>query len=470
MPTGDPGDPRSATPTDQPGQTHDAGTNQPDTAAPVPPVSTPAQPSEPSTATPAASGAPAPAKTDATPAPDDPVKAAIARLARDPSVQPRDEQGRFTVAEQIAADAAKAAAKAAGKPAAAAPAKPATTAPAAKPATTTAAAPGPGVDTDPYHGFDERERAALKGRTQERIEDLHRRWRAAETARLELEKAGPPADEFAQLVKEHKLEDDAGFVQPENLAVLVKAEAAVMRSMMALQQNRRPIPTDIQFVGKFFEEMDAVRAQLGLAPRPAAPAEIRPFAGELPQEAKDLVEVYGLPEADVRLLVALKARKAAAGVVPGGQPAGSAAAPPAQQPPAPPAQPRGVGPDMNQLYGQKLISDLTRGGVQPAMVHAHLKMLMPIAAKLTQARFPGLAAEDVAGVFDALPPKDRYDIMVEAHRNRQASMTPPAVPARTTPPPPATPPSVNGTLPRRPAPSPSGDPVVDAVSFLARPG
>lgn len=458
----DSGETRSATPTDQPGQAHDAGTAQPDTATAVPAGSTPPPSSESATATPAANGANA--AKPATPVPDDPVRAAIARLARDGgNAQPRDDQGRFTAAEQAAA----AIAKAAGKPAT--PAKPATPG-AAAPAAAKPAAPAapstPGVDTDPYHGFDDRDRAALSGRTKARIEELNQRWRSAEAERAKLAQAGSQPDEFAELVQQHKLENDVGFVPADHLAGLMRAQAAIVRSQIAMQQGRNPAAGDVQAASRFFDTIDAVRGQLGLnKPAPTA-AEIQPFKGDLPSDAKDLVEVYGLPEADVRLLVALKARQAGAAM--GGGSSARPAAPP-QAPPAPHSLPpqRGEGVDMDALYGQRFVADLTREGVQPAMVRAHFQVLLPIAATITQQRFPGVPVDRVAAVFDALPPQERFNILTEAQKVYRAKSTPVRP---STPPPPASPPGLNGSAPRRTAPAANGDPVAAAVAFLARPG
>lgn len=460
MPPGDDsGETRSATPTDQPGQAHDAGVTTPDTALTTPAGSTPPPSPEPATATPAANGASA--AKPATPVPDDPVRAAIARLARDGgSAQPRDDQGRFTAAEQAAA----AIAKAAGKPAPAKPATPPAAAPAAAKPAAPAATPTPGVDTDPYHGFDDREKAALNGRTKARIEELNQRWRSAEAERSKLAAAGSQPDEFTELVKQHQLENDVGFVPADHLAGLMRAQAAIVRSQIAAQQGRRPAAGDLQAASKFFETIDAVRGQLGLAkPAPTA-AEIQPFKGDLPKEAAELVEIYGLPEADVRLLVALKARQAGTAVA-GGPPTARPAAP-VQAPPM--TAPQGEGVDMDRLYGQRFIADLTREGVQPAMVKAHFQMLLPLAAAITQTRFPGVSAERVAAVFDALPPQERYNILVEAQRDYRAKSTPQVRPS--TPPPPASPPGLNGSAPRRSAPAANGDPVAAAVAFLARPG
>lgn len=456
MPPGDDsGETRSATPTDQPGQTLDAGIT-PETA-PIPVGSTPPLPSEPSPATPAASGAP-PAKAG-TPAPDDdPVRAAINRLARDgDDGQPRDDKGRFAPVE-----ADKAPATPAKKSAPVATAAPVVAA--AQPAVPVAPASPAGVDTDPYHGFDDRERAALKGRTRERIEELHHRWSEERKLRETAESKPAEPDEFSSMVTEHKLDEDVPFVAPQALATLVRAEAALTRSFIALQQGRAPDPNDVHVAGMFFQRTETIRGQLGLAPAPPAAAtlEVKPFVGKLSDDEQALVEVYGLPEADVRMLAALRARREAAARTPS-----QAAAP--VQPIQQAAPPRPTGIDFDKLYGQQLVSNLVTSGVQPAMVNAHIKVLFPLAAEITRTKFPGLAPEHTAGVFDALSAKDRCDILREAHEKYQAKTKPP-VPARSTPPPPASHPTLNGSVARRAAASSTGDPVTDAVNLLARPG
>lgn len=462
MSTGDDtGATRSATPTDQPGQAHDAGVTKPETALVAPTGSTPSPSSEP-TAPPAASTATPASKPD-NGAPDDPVRAALDRLAR-PDQLPRDEKGRFAPQQ----------ASAAGTPAKTDPAKPATApakpvAPAAAPAQP--AQPKPtdtpsGVETDPYHGFDPAERAALKGRTQERITDLHARWKAAETRAKELE-ARPAVDQLDTLISEFGLNEDAPFVPPEHLAGLVASQAAVTRSMMALDQGRLAAPADLQVAGEFFTRIDQIRARLGLAPQPVAAAEeLKPFAGQLPDDLQELVSIYGLPEADVRLLAAVKAR--------GTRTAGSnQQRAPAAQPPAPtqpavhqPAKPVGV--DMNVLYGQRLVAELAREGVKPEMVQAHYQVLLPLAAQITQERFPTVAADRIPAVFDALPPQERFNIMKEA-QGRHRTVSKPVQPAPTPPPPATNQGPMKGPAPRTVAVSANGDAVSEALNYLARP-
>lgn len=458
---------RSVPPTGQAGTAHDAGTNTPAPAeVTVPAGSNP--PTSTSVSPPAspAEGSPAPASPPSgKPEPvADPVQAAIDRLAR-PDSQPRDDKGRFANPDPAQAGQALAPAAKPGQPAKP-PATPAAAAPAKPGAPTTAAASQQGVEVDPFHGFDERERAAFKGKTRERVEDLHHRWREEATKRTELETELQKPDEFQQVIQQFELDNDVGFVPPQHLAGLVKSQAAVTRALISLQQNRRPADQDVEIATGFFERIDEVREQLGLGS--AAAATIEPFQGQLPQDMADLVSVYGLDEADVRMLAAIKAKGtgAATSTAPRSQPPAPVRAPAPPVPAARPQQPQGV--DMEQLYGQRLASDLVRDGVSAEMTRAHYQVILPIAAKIVQQRFPTLPPDRVGAVFDALPPKDRYDILVEAHReHRKPSVSPPA--RSSTPPPPATThASFTGSAPRASAASPSSDPVVNAINLLAR--
>lgn len=450
---------RSATSTDPAGTAHDAGT--PAATPPVPTVSTPSTSSAPP-ATPAVSAAP-PSKPEVSAPDDDPVRAAIDRLATKDD-RPRDEQGRFAPqkagASEIPAPKAQSPAK---------PAVPAETGTPSKPDATKPPEASPGVDVDPYHGFDERGKAEMRQRTRERIEDLHGRWANAEKQLKELQAKAPEPDQLNTLISEYELGQDVPFVPAEHLAGLVVSQAAVTRAMMAMEQGRLPAPNDLKVASDFFGRIDGIRGSLGLTPQqqPPAQAEIQPFVGNLPTDMQDLIDVYGLPEADVRMLAALKGRQQR----PSNQQQRSvppAASAPAVPQPAPQQQ-RGVGVDMNLLYGQRLIAELSRDGVKPEMVQAHYQVLLPLAAQLTQQKFPTVPAERIPAVFDALPPDQRYSIMVEAHKSHRVSQTKASRPSAPPPLPPATNQGpLNGSSPRVSAPAANGDPVSAAIAYLSR--
>lgn len=123
---------------------------------------------------------------------------------------------------------------------------------------------------------------------------------------------------------------------------------------------------------------------------------------------------------------------------------------------------------MNLLYGQRLMAELSRE-VRPEMVQAHYQVLLPIAAQITAQRFPTVTADRIPAVFDALPPQDRYSILMEAHKAHRANQTNASRPPVATPPPPATNQGpINGSAPRARASSNSGDPVADAIAYLSR--
>ncbi len=123
---------------------------------------------------------------------------------------------------------------------------------------------------------------------------------------------------------------------------------------------------------------------------------------------------------------------------------------------------------MNLLYGQRLAAELTREGVKSEMIGAHYQALIPLAAQITQQRFPTVAVNAIPAVFDALPPDQKYNILVEANKTYRANQTKASSPPAPTPPPPATNQGpMNGSAPRVSAPAHS-DPVQAAVAYLSR--
>jgi hypothetical protein len=212
------------------------------------------------------------------------------------------------------------------------------------------------------------------------------------------------------------------------------------------------------------QSVDAIRTQLGLAAeaKAAAAAPVVPFAGELPADLKDLVDVYGIDEKRVRLLAAIES---SAGKTPASPPAPVA---PASQLPASPQAPapaKPVGVDMDQLYGRKLLSDLSSQGAQNPGEQVRVLLKHPQTRQEVIKRFPGLTAAEVPAVFDSLDAATRYEILKSAHTALQA----PKVPSRPASPPPPT--HQRGvpvtTTPRAVAPA-DGDPVKAAIALLSR--
>ena len=382
--------------------------------------------------------------------------------------RPRDEQGRFApkqpetspadpVQEAIAKLARPEKAKPASTPAPAG--KPA---PEAKPATakptqdaTTTSTPVDDLDAP------EAERAAWKQHTRERFDKVlttlrtEREARAAETPFVQKGK------EFDGLLTEYGLQEDVGFVPKEHIAGLISVQASVNRGLIALQQGRIPAPKDREALATFGQTVDQLRAQFGVqtaTPQAQAPV---PFAGELPADLKDLVEVYGIDEKRVRLLAALEAKAPAAAQAPTQQPPQPTQAPAAPQAPA---KPEGV--DMDALYGRRLMAEISAAGDQNAAQTMRVLLAHPATKNEVMRKFPGTTPADVPAVFNAMDPRDRYEVLKAAH----AGMTK-QVPARpsSTPPPATTNRSVSTTAtPRRAAPDANSDPVAAAIAFMAR--
>lgn len=393
--------------------------------------------------------------------------------------RPRDAQGRFVADESKPStpDPVKAAIDRLARPAT--PAKPdATKQPGTAAASKASDAQAP--DAKPTdEGLKNRtvddldatpeERARWKRGTAERFDRV---LSAARTARQELEKVAPFVErgrEYSKVLDDFGLHQDIGFVPPEHFAGVVKAQAAINRALIAIDQGRQPAPGDLATFETLAANVDRLREQLGVKPKvtasTAAPAAIAPFTGELPQDLRDLVDVYGIDEKRVRLLAALE--KSAAALQPPVQP--SQQQQPVHPTPAPvvqPAQPRPVGVDMDQLYGRKLVSELSAAGVQNPAEHVRVLLRHPQTRQEVIRRFPGITVADVPQVFDSLDAATRYDILKSAH----AALTAHRVPARSTPPPPAT---TNRALPvtaapRKAAPDANGDPVAAAIALLAR--
>jgi hypothetical protein len=86
--------------------------------------------------------------------------------------------------------------------------------------------------------------------------------------------------------------------------------------------------------------------------------------------------------------------------------------------------------------------------------------LQPLMSREVTRRFPTVPPEQAAAVYNALPPQERYEIALAAHR---ASVARPPVQ-----PPPAPRGRPSGAPPVRPPAAPSDDPVEAAKAFLIR--
>ena len=282
--------------------------------------------------------------------------------------------------------------------------------------------------------------------------------KAAQAKAQEFEST-PGVSDFATMVKEHALADDLAWVPAQHLAGITKVQAAINRAVVARSQGRDPADADLQAVQALYQQVDQIAEQFGVKPAaaPAAP-QITPLTGDLPDGYKDLVQVYGLPEKQVRLLAAIEAREKA-----------PPAAPPASAPAAQPPTPRAKGVDLEGLYVGRRDEALAADGVPRERVRAHLQLITPQILAETRRRFPTVEAGREAAMYNALPPKEQFEITMEAHRafkggSRPAS-PPPAKPAPTRAPPSGNP----ASAPRRQAhlDFTGKDAVTAAVNFLA---
>lgn len=312
---------------------------------------------------------------------------------------------------------------------------------------------GPTLD-DPYAGWLEtdQQRNMLKGPTRERINALHKNWKDAETHPSRV-----LGNEFDSMLSQHQLQDDIGFVPPDHLAGLVKVQAAINRSLHAIQQGRRPAQTDLAVYQSLRENLDQVGTKFGIQTTPAASA-IAPLDGTLSPEYQDLIDVYGMPEQRVRLLAALEQSKVDA------KP--RAQAPQAQQQYAPPQQPLPEGVDMEDIHSRRVSGILARDGISADRMAPYQKMIEPTMQAIVAREFPGIQPRQIPAVFNAMSPKERADILIRAHtevRNQQS------IPAPTKQ---ALAPSTRQPIQRSPmralAPTQNHDPVESAIALLSR--
>ena len=315
----------------------------------------------------------------------------------------------------------------------------------------------------------------LKSRTKDDLDappEERARWRrdtadrfdrvlsTARSAREELEKSAPFIEQgkgYSKILDEFELHQDIGFVPPEHFAGVVKAQAAINRALISINQGRQPAPSDVETFTALASNVDKIRSQLGIqTPHAASTApSTKPFEGELPQDLKDLVEVYGIDEKRVRMLAALEA-----GAKAPAQPAERAPVEPPVQLPAKP-----VGVDMDQLYGRKLLSEMHALGVQNPKENLRVLLQHPQTRQEVINRFPGITLAEVPAIFDSLDAPTRYEILKSAH----TALTATKVPVRPSLPPPTHNRSVPTTAtPRREGPAAGQDAVSAAIAHLAR--
>ena len=365
---------------------------------------------------------------------------------------PRDERGRFAKpAEQPDAvedvvsrlsrpQPVKPDAKPAAKPAVPPKQPPASADPAAKPPVPPPAQDEQLSDLNALKPSDE-ERRHWKESTAKRFDTIFGRLEQTSRQLKEAEPFIQRGKDFSKVIDDYELEGDLGFVPPDHLAGLIQTQAQVNRSLLALQQNRVPLPEDVQALTAFHTRVTGILSKIGVAAQPSQPAKLEPFQGELPPDLDELVSVYGIDEATVRLVAA--ARQPAASKPPGGKAPPAAVQPPQPAPPVQ-AQQRQVGPDIGQLKTNAFLAELTNQGEKDSAARLQVLLAHTETRNEVMRKYPGVAAADVAAVFNALPIDEQLNILRAVNKTTKAG---PKVPPSQ--PPPTRRPAQTGAPPRQ---------------------
>jgi hypothetical protein len=226
--------------------------------------------------------------------------------------------------------------------------KPAPPAAAPKPGEAPPAKPPEGQPSpdDPTQGFTEKEKAKwahTPGPIKEKVRALHKDLVATKKG---LEDA-KPALEFRttwdNFVERGKIAEDIRALADEQTAWAIKAQAAIVRTVAAVQAGKQPTAADLETLDFVREGMQTLDSRLGKAPAVSAPASLTDiaagFKGPIPDDLKAMKDIYGeLDDEQIKLLAAHRAMKETAKAKPPAAatpPAPPAAAPPREQPPAP---------------------------------------------------------------------------------------------------------------------------------------
>lgn len=311
---------------------------------------------------------------------------------------------------------------------------------------------------DPLEGFSDDERKVLNRKTEARIRQLHKE---AKEAREALSKGGEIANpihkEMVSILDDPAVKGEVQFVGKDDLRDLITVQGAVNRSAIAVRQGRRPAAQDVETIRLAHEWMTGkVAGLVGITPKVAPAATLRPFDGTLPQEYRDLVDIHGLAEADVRMLAAIKLQQTK-------QTPTQHEEAPRQEAAMPADAPEGV--DMEAIYHERLISTFEGDGVGRGRGEAYRRSLGPTVLTLVQGKFPGVTKDDARSIFAALPPEDKFSYYLQAHQRVKVSSSRPSNPS---PPPPPTRAPITGGTPRSVGTA-SSDPVEAAIARLARP-
>lgn len=266
---------------------------------------------------------------------------------------------------------------------------------------------------DPFNGMTPETLRTIKQETKTRIETLHRRARTSEVLVEELKPLAEDAKAMREIFEKHEVgPEDLSYVPGDHLAGLVKSQAAVNRIQLAVQQGRRPAAADLAVARTLYSNVADLAKDFGFAPEepPAEPA-LAPFQGQLAKADADLITVYGLPEEDVRLLVAARAKLAATKPV---EPARKA---PAETPMAniPKDAPEGV--DEGRIARGEFVRELLlKDHIPKEELTAHTLVLIERARGMLAKKYPELGPAQVADVFNNMPEVSRINLLRQMHR------------------------------------------------------
>lgn len=322
----------------------------------------------------------------------------------------------------------------------------------------------PAKPFDPFDGFTKEQRDALKGQTRARIEELGKKVRAAQEEATRFKTEIEPLKAASERVKlwddiiaKNKLAEDLPDLRDVDVAQGMQVQAAINRTVVALNNGTRPSEADVQRLAHMHATMMEVGKALGFAPaagpapaEPPAPAPAPAQKADLPDDLRDAVAYNILSEEEARHVAELRSPKAAqppkaepAPVAPP-KPVAPAVQPVSPQPPAP------VNEAEDNAYFNLTVQELQSAGTKDPVTYIN-STLAPVIRSLIG---------ETANFFN-LSPRAKHDVVMAAHRITKGQEKP-AEPAQPHPKPIR---SVRTPVGQRAAAAtPSVD---DAINFLA---
>lgn len=276
-------------------------------------------------------------------------------------------------------------------------------------------------------------------------EAFARMRRELKEAKTERETIAPDAELgrlFSGILKSHQVAEDFNVVRDDEVAGVIKIQAALNRAAVARANGQTVAANDLAVIQGAIASLVPVAKDLGLERQAAAPLQVKPFVGKLPDDLRQIVDAEWMPEERLRKLYALELAHDAAEK--------SAAAAPAQQPPPAPArderarqpaalQRRDAAPAPQaatadeQIYIGKSRAFLAAQGV-PAGAgqaeHYKTKLVPIIVHDLLAGRLP--QGVDPLKTWVAASPQTKHELIVEAQQlyaERNAPAPAPTTPA-----------------------------------------